>query len=634
MLARAFFFIFVIFFSLITLSNKNNDSLTIENLCFRAFKVRNIDPDSAFLLANKALHIARKKNLLYENSLACNVIGILFKNAGEYDSASSYYKKSLSIRVKLGRTEDQATVYMNLGQVANQKGDYEEASYYYDSALIILKKSNDHVNTAKCLENMAVVLDKQGQMEAAHNRYMESMDIYNVLGNTEGKSRIHSHLGIQEKKRKKYKKAIKEFELSLKLKEKTGNKRGTAKTYNNLGDIEMELGNTEKAISFYLKSLNLSNEIDNQASIADSNLKLSKAYFIKNRLDTALELVNLAKSTLKRIDSKDNLSIAYFIRSSILERKGLHKKSLVDYKKYDSLESIVFNETKSQQIAELETKYETEKKEKEISEQKVQIQQASLERENLILTLAATLILAVLAIVFYRQRAKMTRIVSERNFEKQVDEMMEEQETKALDAMIEGQEKERARFAEELHDRLGSTLSATKLHVEALRSEEFEQIHTRTISRLLDRAVEETRQISHDMLSGVLTKFGLVAAITDLKETIESANELRIKFETIQFDERIDLEKEINLYRIVQELLSNTLRHAEADQVWIKIEKKEETIELYVSDNGKGFDTTLDRRGIGLRNIETRVHKIRGRWSVASSDSEGTKNVFSISTAV
>ena len=130
------------------------------------------------------------------------------------------------------------------------------------------------------------------------------------------------------------------------------------------------------------------------------------------------------------------------------------------------------------------------------------------------------------------------RLVSQRNAEVHKNEITRllghTRNQKTFDALIEGQEKERSRVAEELHDRLGSTLSAAKMHLESIEGVGGTEQH-QLIGKLIDKAVEDTRQISHNMLSGVLTKFGLVAALNDLKETVNTSNKVKVDIKTIQF---------------------------------------------------------------------------------------------------
>lgn len=280
----------------------------------------------------------------------------------------------------------------------------------------------------------------------------------------------------------------------------------------------------------------------------------------------------------------------------------------------------------------MQTKYETEKKEKEIAllqkdraEKETQIKQSSLRAKNLAMVLLGALVLAGVAITFFSQRSRMTKIVARKNDQihnQQINELLKDQELKSLDAMLEGQEIERKRMAEDLHDRLGSTLSAAKLHFEATLGNENNQ-ENKAIE-LLDKAIADTREIAHNILSGVLSKFGLVAALNDLKDTVESTNAIAINIRTKQFDGRLEPDQEINLYRIVQEAVSNVLKHAKATQVTISILKENQYLELVVNDNGIGLQNESNK-GVGLKNMAARAAKIDGKFHISSRPDKGTK---------
>ncbi|MEM7550465.1 MAG: sensor histidine kinase [Bacteroidota bacterium] len=276
----------------------------------------------------------------------------------------------------------------------------------------------------------------------------------------------------------------------------------------------------------------------------------------------------------------------------------------------------------------LETKYQTEKKENEIALQKAEIKQKTAERNNLLVSLAVIVFLVIALVIFYIQRQKNFKLTVQKNevlHNQRITKLLQEQENKTFDAMLTGQEQERKRVAEDLHDRLGSLLSATKMHFEAatstLPNSSSEQIGK--IGELLDRAVTGTRQIAHNMLSGVLTKFGLQAALEDLKETIETDDGLSMILEIDSFA-RIDGDTEIQLYRIVQECVSNTLKHARASEIIIKLTKSSEVLYLIIGDNGVGFDTNKVSNGIGLDNIRNRAKKIGAKASIQSEEGNGT----------
>ena len=190
-------------------------------------------------------------------------------------------------------------------------------------------------------------------------------------------------------------------------------------------------------------------------------------------------------------------------------------------------------------------------------------------------------------------------------------------------------EQERARIAKDLHDRLGSMLSAIKLQFSALegRIAEMESHHKdqyRHVFDLLDDAVTEVRRISHDMVRGTLAQFGLERALEDLRSTIEVPGKLKVELSVFGLGDRLENKLEIALYRMVQEMVSNAMKHARADHLTVQVTRTAGLVNLIVDDNGKGFDPTASREGMGLGNIRARAAEFKGVVNVDSKPGRGT----------
>ena len=305
----------------------------------------------------------------------------------------------------------------------------------------------------------------------------------------------------------------------------------------------------------------------------------------------------------------------YLELSGMADSAFYHKSREIDFVESNNRKRIDFS------VAEINTLYETKKKEK-------RIQQATI----LIVILIVGMVLTIVLLLFYRSRQRMMKMVAAKNeeiFNQEVNQLLSEQELKSINSMIEGQEKERKRVAEDLHDRLGSTLTAAKMHVDVISSQ---NVQFEKVSSLLDQALTDTREISHNMLSGVLTNFGLVAALKDLVETVAGTNRIRINLEYEELDKRLESQTEINVYRILQELISNTLKHSKAQTVNISFKKANNDLLIKYSDDGIGFDFKQKKsNGIGFKNIAARVGKIGGEWEYSSKFGEGFQAELSIS---
>jgi signal transduction histidine kinase len=196
-------------------------------------------------------------------------------------------------------------------------------------------------------------------------------------------------------------------------------------------------------------------------------------------------------------------------------------------------------------------------------------------------------------------------------------------------------EDERKRFAEDLHDEVGASLSAIRLHASRIETESKEE-DTRTrlkdVKEIIDQAMASTRRISHNMLPPGLELFGLAKITADLAIQISKANTIEVKVApSSKSIPRLDYKTELMLYRVLQELINNTLKHAEASLIQINFSSDAKQYYIYYADNGKGFDTTSVRyNGLGLRNLESRIKMVNGTYSFSTAPGKGLEVNMSI----
>ena len=215
--------------------------------------------------------------------------------------------------------------------------------------------------------------------------------------------------------------------------------------------------------------------------------------------------------------------------------------------------------------------------------------------------------------------------------QREIDDILRNQEIKTLQARIEGQDSERVRIGQDLHDRIGMLLSTIKLHfksveekIDVLRVEKIDQFQQAT--NLLDEACEEVRNIAHDMQTNTLIQFGLNEELKELADTLRATQKIEVNIVTFGMQERIDNQIEIKIYKIIQELIANTLKHSNATNLNIQLNQFEELINLMVEDNGKGFipKKLESYDGMGLKNIRTRVLDLHGTINIDSKPGRGT----------
>ncbi len=267
-----------------------------------------------------------------------------------------------------------------------------------------------------------------------------------------------------------------------------------------------------------------------------------------------------------------------------------------------------------------------------------------MEQEDLItyIVIASTsvvlLVLAVLLDLFLLMRKR--KLIAQQEIElreKKIDELIMKKEVENVNALLKGQNSERRRISQELHDRLGGILFTAKLYnsnmekkIAELKVEQEEGFGK--LKGLLDEAVKEVRRISHDLYEGSLSSFGYEVATRQLVAAIQEANGIKIELTVSREIDEQSEEIRHELYALTQEILSNTLKHAKASKVEIEVEVNAELIFRY-RDNGIGFDQKAVHEGIGLKNIRDRVEKMNGTISLESDGKTGTSYLVALPLA-
>jgi signal transduction histidine kinase len=302
---------------------------------------------------------------------------------------------------------------------------------------------------------------------------------------------------------------------------------------------------------------------------------------------------------------------------------------LKNYKLFDSLNQVIYNLEKDELMADMEMKYQNEKKQARI---------LALERDNLIkvkqsniylFTGIGIIALISFAFLYFRQQVVKDRIIARQRILK----LEEEKKLLAAQALVEGQEEERKRIAREIHDGLGVLLSATRLQFSNIRdlSPKASPLIEKA-TKMLDQASNDARKIDHNMMPGLLTKLGLYEAVGELFDQFSKLEKLKVDAEIPGDLNRLPENKEIMIYRIIQELVNNSLKHAEAKNIRLQMRMVKENLEITYSDDGKGFnyEEKLDSKSMGLTGMQSRINFLKGTLTVNTAPGQGASFKISI----
>lgn len=444
--------------------------------------------------------------------------------------------------------------------------DLEITSYLYSTGYLI---HNNQYNQAK---------NELWKAREIAKEYNKTEDIFTVESNLsvvyQRQGLLDSALIFQKKIEKYY----------SKIKDTTG----LYGNYNNTGQVYKRMENYEKFLEYTLKAQELAPDNLDLLNLINNKRNLAEAYHYNNKYKLSSELF---------VDVLDNID-------TINARQSENK------------------------IQELEAKYETAEKEKKIAEQEAKNEQ----NQKVIIALIATAVLiSVIGLwFFHNQRKKKLLVEKEKKLiMAQKDKILKEQELSTIDAMIAGQEKERKEIATELHDDLGSSLTTMKLHFENLKRQAAQQdnkIYFDRTEQLLNDTYEKIRQMSHKRFTGVLASKGLIPSVESLAQKISQSKELDVEVIHYGLDTTLENSLELLIFRIIQELLNNIIKHAQASEAFINLTAYEDHLNIMIEDNGIGMNVVSIKPtdGMGLYSIEKKVENTGGTFEIDSQPGFGT----------
>ncbi|MFD2553310.1 sensor histidine kinase [Sphingobacterium tabacisoli] len=309
--------------------------------------------------------------------------------------------------------------------------------------------------------------------------------------------------------------------------------------------------------------------------------------------------------------------------ASAYEQIGDHKQATFYWKRYIKHRDSVSKDQIATQISKLEVQLRTQEKDAAIQHLKAEQNEITLLLKNQriftgLFTAAAILLLTLLGFILYIYKSKQ-KINANRIHQLETDNQL-----KVTKALLEGEERERQRIGRDLHDGLGGTLAG--IHIQLSESQQQRQGPTldRAITQL-EGSIAEIRRIARNMVPENLFHKGLDTALRDLCISF-STTETQIEYQSSGLSDNLSNSIQTNLYRIVQELLSNALRHGKAKNIIVQCIQNEDTLLLTVEDDGLGFDTQNKQnfQGIGLKNIQSRVNYMQGQYAIESAPGQGT----------
>ncbi|MFD2726687.1 tetratricopeptide repeat-containing sensor histidine kinase [Hyunsoonleella rubra] len=604
------------------LSEKQSDTTEVQVLNDLAYYYAFQNLDSSIVYGKQGLVKASRIGSYKGKARANLYLGNAFIHSNQYDSAHYYLNDAL--KIAKANEVNQSAIYSSFGMLHKAEGNYEKAIETYFAGIKYDENSNNEYGKFVKLINLANTYSKLENITKSVEYESKALDLAKNSDNDNinfAVGTLLNNIGGSYAKLENFDKSLEYFSQSLAVNLENQNRKEIARNHNNLGFIYEKKENFPRAIEHLKKALEIREEFGDEDELIETQMMLGTVYgSTKNyqlseyHFKKALELAN-------KIDDKSLISEVYLAMSDSYAKRNNYLNALNSFKKHARFKDSILLANSQDNINEIEIKYQTEKKDKEIVKQQLEIQKRKAQNNYMLVGLII-LIVGVLTLIFiYKQHQKRKS--------QEILALKRESQIKTLEALIEGEENERLRIAKELHDGVNGDLSAIKYKLSALMETNTKLI-TEAIS-MIDESCKQVRAISHNLVPPSLKNFNLVEAIADYCNNLNSINPKEdIIFQHLGDDIELSQKAEVNVFRIIQELVTNSLKHAEANTINVQLSHRDNSLQITVEDDGKGFDKdAVGQNGIGLNNVQSRIDYLKADVDFESNDS-GTSYIIEI----
>lgn len=591
-----------------------------------AYYYETVDTIQSVRAYQEAINFAKGKNLVYETGNIYFNRSFLFHAAGKYgeallslDTAMIYLDKSTHPNTAFKK----AQVYGQLANEYNELNDYGKSIEYHFKCNALYEKLNKPASLLIQLGNTSVLykemLDYRKQEEYAR-KMLALARVTNVKADF---FKGYTYIGYALTEQNKYPESMRYLDSAKQYYSNEEMLESLISFHLVRGELFFGLSKLDSSFREFKKAYDLGKENMYVYSQYQAQLQMGNVLRKQKKFREAEKELIEAYEVIKKTGELAQYNVALQFLSSLYEDWGDTKKGLEYYKEFKKVSDSIVSVKNKGLAASLEKKYETEKKENTIRLQGVKL----MNRRNLNYIFggaaAALLVISLLSYRDYRQKQKIQQ--------QRINELETEKKLSATEAVLKGEEQERTRLAKDLHDGLSGMLSGVKYSLQDMKgnlimTEENQHTFERSMD-MLDSSIKEMRRVAHNMMPEVLVRYGLDAALKDYIAEINKTAIIKVIYQSMGMEgKKLEQSPAIALYRIVQELLNNIIKHAQASEALVQVFGENGKLVVNVEDNGKGFDTKLseEKGGMGWKNIRSRVELLKGTVDVQSAPGKGT----------
>ncbi|WP_245940370.1 tetratricopeptide repeat-containing sensor histidine kinase [Winogradskyella pacifica] len=629
-------------------SAQNTDSIILDSLSNVYGEHVHTKPQIAKEAALQWLKESRRLNENLQEARALYALGNLGNITGDYKNTIKYTYETIALLKELRIEKGLAACYNILASAYKSLGEYPKSIDNYMECLRYARRTSNQVQEANAYQNIATLYLLQKDYKKSAENLDRAADLYRTIGDDDGVLTTLFNFANILKEEGKFDQARKHYQTVLDYRLKEGNKAVVAYVNINLSQMLVVEGKCTEAIMALKKTLGLLEEVKFNSDIA---IVLNDLGLCESKLGNTKSAINYFQRALAIGEEQSLLqykSDIYKNLAQLYQKENNYKKALEFYKKGVTSVADQNSLDKEKYVVTIQERYEAElkeariqllEKEQKLSEAELQKVELTVKRQKLIRNaLIAGFIFVLLTLIilrlFYIQRLHAQKELSlqqEENAKQQLKKMINDHKLSVIERYQEGQEEERSRLAREIHDGIGSDLASIKIAYEHYTEHQKEDPKSKRIAAAINNACIDVRSLSHQLHPLPFSKIGFTSFLSDFIDQITKRSD--IKIQTFFFpEEDIDLLSEellADAYRIVQELINNILKHAEASHVDVQLTKHKDHLNIVVNDDGIGFQKNK-KQGIGLRNIKERLQKVKGTLDIDSNSGHGTSITIDI----
>jgi two-component system, NarL family, sensor kinase len=591
-----------------------------------------------------------------------NRIGFTY-GVAKPDSCVYYYTQAKGLSKKLGFIEGEIKYYINITGFYNEVGKYDTSLLLNYESVALAQKFNNKKLLANCLANLGNSYNNLHQLDSASLYFYKAESILEGIDDKLGLFILYGNICALYANLGENVKAI-NFALKAVALRKKG--VGTTSDYiyilTNLGGTYCNLNKNDSVTYYATEAIKLA-KLESNYPIILANLQnliyakinegqyeklptlvtemetlkpvmQNERFFAKINFNKALSLHYNGKSNEAKlfalkafeISKVNNLSIIAETVSVLLIKIESKLGNYFEADKYSAIRDSIYASQLNEEIASgvksTEEKYLSLKKDNEIFKLNTSNKQKSTLNKVFI---GSTIGLGLLGFLGYRNFRAKRKLQQAK-----ITELEKNKQLLTIDAMLQGQEEERSRIAKDLHDGLGGMLSGTKLSFMNMKENlimDAPNISAFENSILqLDNTIAELRKVAHNLMPEALVKFGLKNAVLDYCNALQLSSKTKIVYEQMGEDRALGNTADLYIYRIIQELVNNSIKHANANTILVQLTKTPQKVLVTVEDDGKGFDKNLlsTSKGIGLQSVQQRIDYLKGSLQIDTKPNEGT----------